>query len=391
MKKLVQAAIKLILGVSLGLGLLETTLNINPGLLFRGMSLPGPVDPPVTSRSYTVRYSDADAFYWRPDLVRPVTPEKDQVEDHVEFITDEFGFRNQAPLPDTVDVVVLGRSISLAAHLSKPWPKILANLADLKVMNLAQSGGGLVQKEHFLVRYGLPRHPRWVILEIAPSLDIIGGVSHSPAMVQGMVYPLIQSLWRQSNNITAAPSNGTQIYPLHLEIPGQFIELTCCLHYMEFFSLDRESLEQSRDWKNFKDAVIDLNNKLKDRSICLALLYAPTKPDFYFPLATKPEALELTLGDAAPYALNENNELVIDTGEKLDIETVHKNANAGRELVSHFAQQNNIVLFDPSEAMVQAELDGISPFMVYDSHWNSKGHEIVAQEVAKILSASTCP
>lgn len=391
MNSLFRAALIIILGSLVGVGLLEVVFSINPGLLFRGMSLPGPVDLPLTRQTYDVHYSDADVFHWRPDLVKPVLPENDRLEAHVELLTDEFGFRNQPPLLQTVDVVVLGRSISLAAHLPKPWPDLLANETGLRVLNLAQPGGGLGEKIEFLRRYGLPRHPRWVVMEIAPSLDILGGVTPTPPLVQEMVYPMIQGLWQLTQKGKPVPSNGHEIYPLKLDLPGRETYLTCCLHYLEFFSLDRESLEHSADWAKFRQTLLDLNASLNAQSICLVLLYAPTKPDVYFPLASNPAQLEPALRELTPYSLDADGGIKPAPGEPVSVELIRANANAGRELVSSFAQQNGLLLIDPMPAMVQAVLDKEDPFMVYDSHWNSLGHELVAQEAARILQLNSCP
>ncbi len=392
MKGLLRASLNIILGVVFGFGFLEAVFHTNPGLLFRGMSLPGPVDAPLTRQSYTVRYSDADVFYWRPDLVRPVARADDQVEAQVDLVTDEFGFRNQPPLPARVDVVVLGRSISLAAHLPQPWPTLLADQTGWQVLNLAQPGGGLLEKIEYLQRYGLPRRPRWVILEIAPSLDIIDGAAPAPALTQAMVYPLIQGLWRLSpQNKSVQPPSGKEIYPLQLDLSERRVDLTCCLHYLEFFSLDQTSLEGSQDWARYRQTLLDLIAALRVQSTCLALLYAPTKPDVYFPLAVDPAQLEPTVREVTPYRLEADGRIAPARGEVLIVATVRQNANAGRQLVQAFAQQNNLPLIDPTQAIVEAVLDGNTPFMVYDSHWNGLGHELVAAEAARVLQANSCP
>jgi hypothetical protein len=43
------------------LAVLEGILRVNPGLLLRGMALPAPVDPPITTRDYDDN-SDADCL-----------------------------------------------------------------------------------------------------------------------------------------------------------------------------------------------------------------------------------------------------------------------------------------------------------------------------------------
>ena len=84
-KSLLWAGLHFLGGLALGLLLLEAIFRANPTILLRGMALPAPLDLPLTSQTYTVRYSDADAIYWRADLIRPIAPEQDAVEAVVRF------------------------------------------------------------------------------------------------------------------------------------------------------------------------------------------------------------------------------------------------------------------------------------------------------------------
>ena len=96
----------LVLGVGLGLLLLEAMLHLNPGLLLRGMALPAPADAPITTQKYTVKYSDADLFYWQADEIQPLNPEDDRIEAEVIYQTDEFGFHNIPPSGTKAEIVV---------------------------------------------------------------------------------------------------------------------------------------------------------------------------------------------------------------------------------------------------------------------------------------------
>ncbi|HMD88240.1 MAG TPA: hypothetical protein VKF38_03670 [Anaerolineaceae bacterium] len=124
---LLAALFNLTVGVLLGLLLLEAVLRSNSQLLLRGMALPAPIDPPLSNHVYDVYYSDADEIFWRPDLFRPIPANQNKLEVHVNYQTDEFGFRNAPPIPNKVDAVVLGRSISLGDQQPAPWPELLAN------------------------------------------------------------------------------------------------------------------------------------------------------------------------------------------------------------------------------------------------------------------------
>jgi hypothetical protein len=114
-KLLLKAVLILFSGILLALSGLEIELRLNPALLFRGMGVPVALNPPIMSQVYDVHYSDGDIIYWQANLVRPIPDTEDRLEAHVTFQSDEFGFRNQPPLPEKVDIVVLGRSFTLGA------------------------------------------------------------------------------------------------------------------------------------------------------------------------------------------------------------------------------------------------------------------------------------
>jgi hypothetical protein len=389
-RRLAIALATLVSGTILGLLLLEAVLRCNPTLLPRGLAWAAPVDPPLTIQNYDVRYSDADAFHWRPDLIRPVAAADDRLEARVTYATDEYGFRNPAPLPTQVEAVILGRSISLAGHLDKPWPALLADRLGWQVSNLSLPGSGIRVKQSMLERYGLPRSPRWVVVEVVPSIDILGEHAIPPTLSGQVVTPVLQGLirgWMPAQPVAA----GQAIYPLAVDLPGRTVDLTCCLHYMDFFSLDRETLEASRDWAIYSRELLEIVAAARSQGACVALLHVPTKPDVYFPLALHPGQLEPSLREFAPLRLNPGGTVERDEGGAFSVDQVRQNALAGRDLLADFARQNSLAWIDPNEALVRSVLDGRDPFMVYDSHWNQLGHEIVAEAVAATLQEAPCP
>ena len=388
--RLVLAFIYLISGVILGLILLEAILRCNPTILQRGIALPVPVDPSLTVQNFDVRFSDADVFHWRPDLVRPIPESADRLESRVTYETDEFGFRNPGPIPPRVEVVVLGRSISLAGHLSDPWPALLASRLNWWVLNLSQPGSGIKVKRNFLERFGLPRQPRWVIVEVVPSIDFIGDHLVPSTVSQQMVVPVLQQLARRW--MTEKPAGtDTAIYPLSVDLPDRKVDLTCCLHYLNFFSLDRNTLEHSLDWANYSKELLKIVADARSHNACVALLYVPTKPDVYFPLARNPEQLNPTLKDTIPLRLSSAGWIEPDPHAAISVAEIRQNALVGRALVESFARENDLLFIDPNAALVQSVLAGQDPFMVYDSHWNQLGHQIVAETIFESLEKAACP
>lgn len=385
------AFLQLITGVLVGLLLLEGVLRINTPLLagLRGLAAPAPMDAPLTTIEYDVFYSDGDQLFWRPDLVRPVAPESDRLEAHVVLQTDEFGFRNPAPLPARADVVVLGRSFSLGAQSDAPWPSQLGGRTGWAVINLAQPGSSPEVKLDYLRHFGLPRRPHWVVYEVEPPIDALNYRPSSPWMIQLLPVPIVQEWVRRFYGIRSFFS-GDPIYPLAVDLPGRTHRLTCCVHYLDALTLTAQDWRRSRGWREFSLAVVRLSEEADTQGACTALLYAPTKPEIYFPLVLDPSQLEPTLWDLIPLQLDSGGELVPDPGTPVEVLDLRRNALAAREALAEFAREQNMVFIDPTDLMIQSVLAGEDPFMVYDSHWNTLGHELVARAAAEALAAAEC-
>ena len=383
--------VHLIAGSLLGLLLLELLLRFNSPLLagLRGLGAPMPVDSPLTTRTYDVRYSDADEIFWRPDLIRSIPSGENRLEAHVVFTTDELGFRNAPPLPETADFVVLGRSYSLGAQNNAPWPNQLAESTGRSVVNFSEPGSSLDVKQNYLIRFGLPLHPRWVIVEVIPAVDTINYQPNLPLMLQLLPIPLAQQFLLQLFP-RSTQSSDFPIYPLTVDLPGRTLPLTCCVHYLETLTINQSTLEQSRGWRSFTQGLVNLNTDIQAGSACMAILYLPMKPEIYFPLALHPDQLTPALRGVIPLRLDGLMDLVPDPSLHTDILSIRANIPAGRNALASFAAEHHLLFIDPTSRMMEAVAEGEDPFMTYDSHLSTRGHALVAQTVGDALQTGGC-
>jgi len=384
------AAVKLGLGVGLALLLLEWVLRANPGLLLHGMALPAPADPPLTLQLYAVRSSDADTFFWMRDRIRPIRPDEDQVEALVRFETDEYGFPNVGPVPADVDVVVLGRSYSLGAQASQPWPRALAERARIRVLNLSQAGSGIGQKTLHLRRFGLPRSPRWVVVEVLPSMDIIGFGRPEPLLIQRLVFPMMQYFARAMLHGSAPSPGALPIYPLQISMRGGDAQLVFFDDYLAALTVGREELTASGQWTQFTQGLVELTALARSRSACVALLLAPTKETVYLPLAAEPAQLEPALEGCGGWSLSGSGWLVPYSADVVSPGALQANAPGAGEALGEFSARQGILFLDPTSRFVDAVLAGGEPFMRYDTHWSALGHRLVADMVAEGLAEGGC-
>jgi hypothetical protein len=384
--KILLAVARGFLGVLLGILLLEAAFRSNPTLLPRGIAAPLPVDAPLTDREYVIRYSDADIFYWQASQVRP--PAEDRVEARVHWRTDEFGFPNPAPIPETVDVVILGRSYSMGAQAENPWPEVLRNAYGLRVLNLSQTGSGIREKRDFFQRFGLPRSPRFAVIEILPAFDILEYGRAETWVVQRAVFPFAQSALRKLYPPSTEPDAGGYIYPLPLNLGGESRECVFYSGYLAALSLSEEDWSRSDRWSGFRSDLVDLVAFLRAEGIVPIILFVPTKETVYLPESVDPAALEAALAAAGSW---------IRVGGELRRSSIGPDplaataeASAAEELIREFSADQSICLVDPTPAFEEAIREKGEPFMVYDTHWSGEGHAIVAREVAAALGDGTC-
>jgi hypothetical protein len=388
-RNLITASLSLILGFFFALIFLEVAFRLNPTLLLRGMNAPSPIDPPLETNKYDVYTSDADLFYWQSGIMRPVPPPDDQLEARVTYRTDELGFPNPAPVPENVDIIVLGRSFSMGAQSSDPWPQQLNEKGGYNVLNLSQTGSGIATKTRYLQKFGLIRNPQWIIVEVLPSMDIIGYQPDTKTLIQSVPFAVIHTLTHNQS-----PSNApgdSYIYPVRLDIPPRSVELTFFSYYLSALTVNQTDLESSKQWQDFNQQLLKLVEIARSNKVCVILLYAPTKPDIYLPLVQDLSQLKPVRSEITPWKLTANHNLEQDRSLSSDFLSMQNNASAGRRLLSIFAAQHQIVFVDPSISMTQAILDGKAPFMRYDSHWSALGHQLVSDLVLEILKSFSCP
>jgi hypothetical protein len=394
MKALLGAVLNMCLGLLLGLLALELILHANPILLPRGMAAPAPVDPAVLEQVYQVYSSDADVFFWQPELVRPPLPQEDALEATVHYFTDEFGFPNRPPNPARVDLAVLGRSYSMGAQAARPWTRLLAEQGDLRLLNLSQTGSGITLKADYLRRFGAPRRPRWVIVEVLPSKDVLGaGAPGGSLFVSDLFYPILQNLarrWRLFSPLPAGPL-AEPLYPLALDFDRGTAQVVFYQRDLSALTVEMQALRSSQEWQDFTAELLRLDEAVRRQGGCLVLLYAPTKEEIYLPLAQNPAQLAPALTGLPVWLPDGQGRLQQATATPPDLARMQVSPGTARALVAEFAAQAGLALIDPSQALSQAVLNGQAPYMKYDTHWSDLGHQIVAQQALQVLQTQACP
>lgn len=92
-----------------------------------------------------------------------------------EYTTDEMGFRNPGPWPDTAEILALGDSQTFGYGVSdgSSWPRLLdESLPGIRVLNLSLIGGAPQQYQRIYETFGPRLHPRLVVFALFPGNDL---------------------------------------------------------------------------------------------------------------------------------------------------------------------------------------------------------------------------
>jgi hypothetical protein len=340
--RLFRLSIVLTLGIILGLAAFEIILYLNPTLLLPGMSVPAPVNPAVERQEYSVRFSDGDLIYWHSDLIRPIPPEEDNIDAQVVYYTDEFGFPNRPPLLPQTDIVVLGRSYSMGAQASQPWPVIVNETTGMSVLNLSQTGSNMSIKRAYLNRFGLPRHPRWVVVEVLPAGDILDYHTVSSTLVGSLPFPMMITFADRLGIRNHVQSAKDPVFPLELSMPGQTYAFADFFPYLATLTIDNAAIESSKNWTDYINDLVALVEDAQNNNACVILLYVPSKAEIYLPLTESPNEIMPVLDYIKPYRLDQAGWLVQDSASKVPASVLQANAEHRSGLVEDLADQSGL-------------------------------------------------
>lgn len=89
------------------------------------------------------------------------------------FMSDEHGFRNADPWPDSTDIVVLGDSQALGYGVStdEAWPELVARGLGAGLIDLAIAGIAPEQERRIYETFGATLRPHWVLFGVFPGND----------------------------------------------------------------------------------------------------------------------------------------------------------------------------------------------------------------------------
>ena len=351
-----------LLGFSLlvTLGGAELALRLVPGLLSEEARLRLSWQEQRLSHTARTRADSTIGFLYVPRGHAEVR----QGEVHFSYTTDQDGFRNAEPRPDSAEVVAVGDSWTFGFGVADAaaWPRLLADsLRPARVVNLGLIGAGPAQYTRVLERFGLPLHPRVILYGVFPGNDLddqqaFDDWERSGArdnFAEWRTYGAggrSQPLWQRSY-LAVAVEEGWKYR--HERFAGTTIRLAdgSAMQLAPGRLLPKAERSRPDDptFRHVLDAVARARELAERQGAHLVVLVFPTKEEVYLPLR----------GEAAP------------------------------PLVARWLpelQRTGVPCLDLTEAF-RARAGGAPLYFEVDGHANAEGNRVVAGAVGTYLRA----
>lgn len=355
---------------------------------------------PNQDRIATFRRSDGDLYRRQAGSLPRLDPKEDAILTRFHFVTDDDGYPNPTPLRDRYDIVAAGDSFTAPGMVAAPWPSVLERLTGRSVRNLAVAGYGPQQEAAALIHYGLPYHPRWVVVAYFEGNDLI---VEAPAFENkrrtgrswieddlATAGPYAQSVALQSlrGALSAALPQAASPprFPLALSLGDHRVPVTFFDVYTSVLTAARADIEASVNLEYVRTALLDLRRATTAAAARLLVLYVPSKEHLYSSLITDAGVMRRVIAGVQPVALFPDR-LLRTAQEQATPEQVWAHGDDQRDAIVHLARQHGIDVLDLTPAFLAAAASGTELYHPADTHWNQTGHDLAARLVAAHLDA----
>lgn len=410
--------------------LVELTLRSNPGLLAAGIleSLPEKGDSffsvfefddeeigvgyrykPNKRFSQELWMSATYAYDTYRGVARSLPPGEDQLLTRASFTTDELGYRNTSPLLAEYPIVVSGDSFTSHSVEPSPWASRLAEDLQTPVLNLGLQGYGPQNEVEAILRYGLPRKPRHVIVAYYEGNDLLDAEGYEDRRLSGLgwresihsripvleqqlcihlaSYVLRKAIGEKDDAPgTAVPVAGEPPYPFEANFEGKTVELGFADTYLSLLALPRDEVKKLRGYDLTRQAYRRLAEACSAQGAHLTVLYVPTKEHVYIPLLPG-DLVARKLGKAVAPALSPEGDFLFERGETspLQARQLLENLDAQRQvMLEAFAELKLDVIDLTPELQVEAR-KGEPIYWSLDNHWRPAGHAAAARALGRHL------
>jgi hypothetical protein len=302
---------------------------------------------------------------------------------------DADGMPNSAAM-SSPDAVFVGDSFTVfAAQLEPPGLQRRVELAfDKQILNLSVSGLGPDRENFLLQRLGLPKKPKLVVWFFFGGNDITDalwmtvheglGVKTYGQLLQDrraprLLLPSLIASWFTAN--ANAPLVRQPLAALRTEAQPS-LELWLHPDVLRVISVPEPLIAANPGWLRTTTAIRAAHAASKASGAEFLLVYLPCKAQVYLPiLKHNPELLHSYASESKLVAIP----MASDSAQFAADAVLHRNSI--EKLIAAFCNEEHIRYWSARPSLDQAASKGEQLYYSADTHWNTRGQEVVADDL----------
>lgn len=324
-------------------------------------------------------------------------------QDGIIYQTNSIGFRGTDPVPEQVDVIALGDSFTFGVGAESPWPEQLESASGLEVLNLGMGGTGPPKHIYPLVAFGLERDPDFIVEGYFEGNDFF--TCYQPARPSGprwgdrLITPdvpgsLVETLRAdlRRRTITSALTYN-EVTPLTKTINGQEILLTFSPAYSATLLMERETLATSENWRIATGSLLRMQQLSEQAGATFLLVFIPERTHVYWPLIREDDDIVATLNQDMIYHWEQSFgcHVLVPGRTATDLDSfraaLDATINDQRELLTEFAQAQNIHMLDLTDPLRELAEHGLTLHDPLETHYNDFVNQKIGDWIAAELDA----
>lgn len=314
------------------------------------------------------------------------------------FETDEMGFPNsQYEWQDSYDIVVTGDSF-VVRTAPQTWIERLSEMSGRSILTLGAQSWGPLSQEQAVKKWGLDKDPDWVVLLYFEGNDLLNVQQYIERKdssldwreydFQGVPFTrrlLTPHLFSYFIDRFSAPEESAPteyIFPMTATTDAGEVETVFKFAHLLPISADYETLENSDEFKAASEALLSIDEMVRAQNGRFLLVYVPSKEHVLWSRLWDPVDVNHVLERTTTVTLSEgdNGRLQFDP-TYLSYDTFNENHLAQEQLLSDFAEENEIEFLNLTPIFWQNSIENGELFHFADVHWNQAGNQLAADAI----------